>query len=110
VRAVDVSVAELLVEVGDPRHFTIGGFVRFNGTAPPAASTAEGPGEPVRHRYNSGGNRRVNAVLRRMAVTQLRCESRDKAIYANAHSDAQHTKTEARRVLKRHLRMSSTAA
>jgi hypothetical protein len=23
------------------------------------ASTAEGPGEPVRHRYNLGGNRRV---------------------------------------------------
>ena len=38
-----VSVAELLVEVGDPRRFTIGGFGRFNGTAPLAASTAEGP-------------------------------------------------------------------
>src|SRR3989442_15539287 len=46
------SVAELLVEVGDPRRFTEGGFARFNGTAPLAASTAEGPGEPVRHRYN----------------------------------------------------------
>ena len=38
-----VSVAELLVEVGDPRRFTEGGFVRFNATAPLAASTAEGP-------------------------------------------------------------------
>jgi transposase len=37
-----------------------------------AASTAEGPGEPVRHRYNPGGNRRVNAILYRMALTQLR--------------------------------------
>jgi len=64
-----VSVAELLVEVGDPRRFTIGGFGRFNGTAPLAASTAEGPGEPIRHRYNPGGNRRVNAILHRMAVT-----------------------------------------
>jgi hypothetical protein len=44
-----VSVAELLVEVGDVRRFTIGGFARFNGTAPLAASTAEGPGEPIRH-------------------------------------------------------------
>jgi transposase len=97
-----VSVAELLVEVGDPRRFTEGGFGRFNGTAPLAASTAEGPGEPVRHRYNPGGNRRVNAVLYRMAVTQLRCEPRAKAIYANARANG-HTKKEARRVLKRHL-------
>jgi transposase len=85
-----VSVAELLVEVGDPRRFTEGGFGRFNGTAPLAASTAEGPGEPVRHRYNPGGNRRVNAVLYRMAVTQLRCEPRAQAIYANARRRTPH--------------------
>lgn len=75
------SVAELLVEIGDPRRFTEGGFARFNGSAPLAASTAEGPGEPVRHRLNPGGNRRVNAILHRMAVTQLRCEPRAQAIY-----------------------------
>jgi hypothetical protein len=69
------SVAELLVEVGDPRRFTEGGFARFNGSAPLPASTAEGPGEPVRHRYNPGGNRRINAILHRMAVTQLRCHA-----------------------------------
>ena len=96
------SVAELLVEVGDPRRFTEGGFARFNATAPLPASTAEGPGEPVRHRYNPGGNRRVNAVLHRMAVTQLRCEPRAQAIYANARANG-HTKKEARRILKRHL-------
>ncbi|MBV8733675.1 MAG: transposase [Solirubrobacterales bacterium] len=97
-----VSVAELLVETGDPRRFTIGGFGRFNGTAPLAASTAEGPGEPIRHRYNPGGNRRVNAILYRMALTQLRCEPRAKTIYANARANG-HTKKEARRILKRHL-------
>jgi len=96
------SVAELLVETGDPRRFTDGGFARFNGSAPLAASTAEGPGEPVRHRYNPGGNRRINAILHRMAVTQLRCEPRAKAIYANARAEG-HTKKEARRILKRHL-------
>ena len=96
------SVAELLVEVGDVRRFTEGGFRRFNGTAPLPASTAEGPGEPVRHRYNPGGNRRINAVLHRMAVTQLRHEPRAQAIYANARAN-HHTKKEARRVLKRHL-------
>ena len=96
------SVAELLVEVGDPRRFTEGGFARFNGSAPLPASTAEGPGEPVRHRYNPGGNRRVNAILQWMAVTQLRCEPRAQRIDANARAGG-HTKKEARRVLKRHL-------
>ena len=43
------SVAELLVEVGDVRRFTEAGFARFNATSPLPASTAEGPGEPVRH-------------------------------------------------------------
>ena len=96
------SVAELLVEVGDPRRFTEGGFARFNGSAPLPASTAEGPGEPIRHRYNPGGNRRVNAILYRMAITQLRCEPRAQRIYVNARAGG-HTKKEARRILKRHL-------
>jgi transposase len=96
------SVAELLVEVGDAHRFTEGGFARFNASAPLAASTAEGPGEPVRHRYNPGGNRRVNAILHRMAVTQLRCEPRAQAIYANARARG-HSKKESRRILKRHL-------
>ena len=96
------SVAELLVEVGDPRRFTTAGFARFKAQRPIPASTAEGPGEPVRHRYNPGGNRRVNAILHRMAVTQLRCEPRAQALYANARERG-HTKAEARRILKRHL-------
>ena len=96
------SVAELLVEVGDPRRFTEGGFARFNASAPLPALTAEGPGEPVRHRYNPGGNRRINAILYRMAITQLRCEPRAQRIYAGARANG-HTKKEARRILKRHL-------
>ena len=96
------SVAELLVEVGDPRRFTDGGFARFNGSAPLPASTAEGPGEPVRHRYNPGGNRRINAILHRMAVTQLRCEPRAKRSTPTPAQAGTHQK-EARRVLKRHL-------
>ena len=96
------SVAELLIEVGDPRRFTEGGFARFNASAPLPASTAEGPGEPVRHRYNPGGNRRINRILHLMAITQLRCEPRAQAIYAQARARG-HTKKEARRILKRHL-------
>ena len=37
-----------------------------------------------------------------MAVTQLRCEPRAQALYANARERG-HTKAEARRILKRHL-------
>lgn len=96
------SAAELLVEVGDPRRFTEGGFARFNGSAPLPASSAEGNNEPVRHRLNRGGNRRVNAVLHRVAVTQLRCEPRAQAIFAEARRRG-HTKKEAMRILKRHL-------
>jgi transposase len=97
-----VLVCELLVEVGDPRRFTERGFARFNGAAPLQASTAEGPGEPVRHRYNPGGNRRINRVLHMMAVTQLRHEPRAQALFASARARG-HTKKEARRILKRHL-------
>jgi transposase len=88
--------------VGDPRRFTEGGFARFNGTAPLPASSAEGERRPTRHRLNRGGNRRVNAVLHRMAVTQLRCDDRAKRIYADARQRG-HTKKEAMRVVKRHL-------
>jgi len=95
--------AELLVEVGDPGRFTgEGGFARFNGTAPLPASSAEGSGEPVRHRLNRGGNRRVNACIHRMAVTQLRCDPRARKIYDDARRRG-HTKKEAMRILKRHL-------
>jgi transposase len=96
------SVAELLVEIGDIRRFTEAGFARFDGSAPIPASTGEGPGEPVRHRLNPGGNRRVNAILHRMAVTQLRCDPRAQTLYANARARGK-TKKEARRILKRHL-------
>jgi transposase len=99
----DRSDAELLVEAGDPRRFAgEGGFARFNGTAPLPASSAEGDDEPKRHRLNRGGNRRINAVLHRMAVTQLRCEPRAQQIYDDARRRG-HTKKEAMRILKRHL-------
>jgi len=97
------SVAELLVEVGDPRRFAgEGGFARFDGTAPIPASSAEGDGEPVRYRLNRGGNRRVNAVLHIMAVTQLAHDPRARRIFDDARHRG-HTKKEAMRVLKRHL-------
>ena len=95
-------VSELLVEVDDVRRFTRGGFARFTGTAPLVASTGEGPDDPVRHRYNPGGNRRINCILHMTAITQLRYEPRVQAIVANSRAEG-HSKKEVRRVLKRHL-------
>ncbi len=66
------AAAEILVETGDVRRFTEAGFARFTGTAPIPATSGEGGGQPVRHRLNRGGNRRLNAVLHRMAMIQLR--------------------------------------
>ncbi|MGO9971611.1 MAG: hypothetical protein ACLP01_02025 [Solirubrobacteraceae bacterium] len=73
------SVAELLVEVGDVRRFTLGGFGRFNGTAPLPASTAEGPGEPVRHRYNpaaTAGSTRSCTAWRSLSCVASRAPRR----------------------------------
>jgi transposase len=98
----DRSTAELIAEVGDPRRFTEGGFARFNGCAPLPCSSGEGGGQPVRHRFNPGGYRRVNAVLHHMAITQLRCEPRARELYDHARLRG-HTNTEAMRVLKRRL-------
>ena len=96
------AAAEIIVEVGDIQRFTEAGFARFNGTAPIPASSGEGAGEPVRHRLSRGGNRRLNAVIHRMAMIQLRFEPRARAIHDQARANG-HTRREAMRVLKRNL-------
>jgi hypothetical protein len=96
------AAAEILLEVGDVRRFTEPGFARYNGTAPLPASSGEAGGPPVRHRLNRGGNRRLNAVLHRAAMIQLRCEPRARQLYDNSVRNG-HTRREAMRILKRHL-------
>jgi transposase len=96
------SAVEVLVETGDPTRFTEGGYARFNGTAPIPASSGEGDDEPKRHRLDRGGNRQLNAVLHRMAITQLRCNPAARDLYDRARARG-HTKREAMRILKRHL-------
>ena len=97
------TAADLLVAVGDPHRFaTASAFAMFNGTAPLAASSGEGDGPPRRHRLNRGGNRRVNAILHQIAITQIRCEPRAQQLVAAAMA-RNLTKREARRVLKRRL-------
>jgi transposase len=96
------AAAEILVETGDIRRFTEAGFARFNGTAPIPATSGEGPDEPVRHRLSRGGNRRLNATIHRIAMIQLRYETRARTLHDRARANG-HTRREAMRILKRHL-------
>jgi transposase len=96
------AAAELLVEIGDVGRFTEAGFARYNGTAPIPASSGEGGDQPVRHRLSRGGNRRINAVIHRIAMIQLRFEPRARTLVENAQARG-HTRREAMRILKRHL-------
>ena len=68
------------------------------GIAPLEASSAG----YVRHRLNRGGNRRLNAVVHRMALTQARCFSPAQAYLKRRQAEGK-TRREAIRALKRHL-------
>jgi len=68
------------------------------GVAPLAASSAG----RVRHRLNRGGNRRLNAILYRIAITQAGASAQAKAYLDRRAADGQRRR-EARRARKRHL-------
>lgn len=73
-------------------------YARHNGTAPQPASS----GNTHRHRLSRTGNRRLNAVLHRIAITQARIHPGAIALLQRrqTHGD---TRREAIRVLKRRL-------
>jgi transposase len=58
--------------------------------------------ERVRHRLNRGGNRRLNAILYRIALTQARYAPQAKA-YLDRRVAEGKTRREALRALKRYL-------
>ncbi len=70
----------------------------YAGVAPLEASSAE----RVRHRLNRGGNRQLNAILYRIALTQARCSTAARAYLARRVSEGK-TKREALRALKRFI-------
>ena len=92
-----LAAAEILLEPGDVRRFKEAGFARFNGTAPIPASSGEAGGRPKRHRLNRGGNHRLNAVLHRIAMLQLRCDPRARELYDRATRYG-HTRRDAMRI------------
>ncbi len=70
----------------------------YAGVAPREASSAE----QVRHRLNRGGNRRLNAILYRVAVSQIR-HSPEARTYLERRLHEGKTKREALRALKRFI-------
>ncbi len=70
-----ISAAVLLCEVGDPYRFDRESkFARWCGTGAVALSSGEGNSQPVKHRLDFGGNRRINSVLHIASVTQARSQ------------------------------------
>jgi transposase len=85
--------------LGPGRRFaTDARLAAYAGVAPLEASSAG----RVRHRLNRGGNRRLNAILYRIAVTQAGASAQAKAYLARRAAEGK-SRREALRALKRHL-------
>ena len=67
-----------------------------------ALSSGEGAGNPVKHRLDFSGNRRINSVLYIASVTQQRSQP-DAAAYLARKATEGNTRREARRAHKRQL-------
>ena len=98
-----ISAATLLCEVGDPHRFDRESkFARWCGTGAVALSSGEGSGDPVKHRLDFRGNRRINSVLHIASVTQQRSQPEAIAYLARKAGEPK-TRREARRAHKRQL-------
>jgi transposase len=80
------------------RFSTDAELAKFAGVAPIEASSAE----RVRHRLNRGGNRRLNAILYRIVLTQSRHSIQARA-YLDRRMSEGRTRKEAVRALKRYV-------
>jgi len=98
-----IAAATLVCEVGDPFRFARESkFARWCGTGAVALSSGEGDNEPVNHRLDFRGNRRINSVLYIASVTQQR-DRQDAQAYIDRKTTQGKTRREARRAHKRHL-------
>ncbi|MCY4516340.1 MAG: transposase [Acidimicrobiaceae bacterium] len=98
-----IAAATLLCEVGDPARFDRESkFARWCGTGAVALSSGEGNGDPVKHRLDFRGNRRINSVLHIASVTQQRSQPEAIAYLAKKAGEGK-TRREARRAHKRQL-------
>ncbi|WP_419927088.1 transposase [Candidatus Poriferisocius sp.] len=98
-----IAAATLVCEVGDPRRFDRESkFARWCGTGAVALSSGEGNSDPVKHRLDFRGNRRINSVLHIASVTQQRHQPQAAAYLARKATENK-TRREARRAHKRQL-------
>ena len=98
-----IIAATLICEVGDPCRFAREAkFPRWSGTGAVAVSSGEGNNEPVRHRLDIGGNRRVNSMLYIISVIQQRDHPAARRYLAREAAEGK-TRREARRAHKRQL-------
>nr|WP_233899224.1 IS110 family transposase [Pseudonocardia dioxanivorans] len=94
-----LTAAKVLAETaGVDRFRSSAAFAMHAGTAPIPVWA----GNRARFRLNRGGNRQFNAALHRIAVTQLRIHRPAQAL-VQRRTAAGNSKTEALRVLRRHL-------
>jgi transposase len=94
-----LTAAKILAETAGVERFrSPAAFAMHAGTAPIPVWT----GNRARFRLNRGGNRQLNAALHRIAVTQLRIHPPAQALVQRRLA-AGNSKTEALRVLRRHL-------
>jgi len=93
------NAAAIIGHVANIDRFATGDkFAAFVGTAPIPASS----GNNQRFRLNRGGDRQLNSVIHRIAITQLAHHQPAKNLVAAAISRGK-TKREAIRILKRHI-------
>jgi transposase len=99
-RGVQLLTAGALASILGPgnRFATEAQLAAYAGVAPLETSSAG----HIRHRLNRGGNRRLNAILHRIAVTQLRCFPEAQQYVARRRSEGK-SQREAVRALKRFL-------
>jgi len=94
-----LSAAKLVGQVaGATRFRSAAAFARHNGSAPLPVWSANS----VRHRLSRKGDRQVNVVLHRIAITQMRLGDRGRAYYDHRRA-AGDSKTEAIRALRRRI-------
>lgn len=94
-----LGAAKIVGETADIRRFSSKhAFAAHNGTAPlPVWS-----GNRERHRLSRMGNRQLNVVIHRIAITQMRMDPQAQAFLARRRANG-NTKTQALRALKRQL-------
>ncbi len=94
-----LTAARLLGETAGAQRFASAArFAMHAGVAPLPVSS----GQSNRYRLNRRGNRRLNAALHRIAITQMRCHEPAKLYMARKRAEGKSTR-EGLRCLKRHL-------